>query len=274
MSEVLYERRDALGLLTLNRPDKLNAISAAMLDQLGDALDEAERDDRVRVLLLAGNGRAFSAGFDLDMGEPPAGDSKDAFIRRELRRDFDAIMRFWSFPKPSIAAVHGYCLGSAMEIAAVCDMTVSGESCRFGAPEVRFGSGIVCLILPWIVGQKHARELLLTGSDRIDARRAADIGLVNRVVADDRVLDAAAELASEVAGNDPLAVRLTKSALNRSLEIAGLWQALEQALAIDVEIETTETGESREFNRILAAEGPGAAIAWRRSHMSRDGGVE
>lgn len=263
MSKVLFEKRGAIGEIKLNRPDKLNAIDGEMLDGLDAALARATADDDIRVLLLSGEGRAFSAGFDLDMGSAPANESQIVFLRRELRRDFDLIMQFWDSPKPIVAAVHGFCLGSSMEITAVCDITIAAEGTRFGAPEVRYGSGIVCMILPWIIGLKNARELLLTGSDKIDAHRAVSMGLVNRVVAENDLLQEARAVAEEIALNDPVAVRLTKKAINRSVEIAGLRQALDEALEVDIEIELTETAESLAFNRILEAEGLKAALRWR-----------
>lgn len=263
MSSILYEKRGAVGHLWLNRPDKLNAVNAQMLDMLEEHLETAAKDADVRALVLSGEGRAFSAGFDLDMGDAQDGESDDDFVAREMRRNFAVITKFLNFPKPIVAAVHGYCLGSAMEVSAVCDITIAAEGCRFGAPEVRFGSGIVCMILPWIIGQKNAREMLLVGSDKIDAGRAEAIGLINRVVAEDELLPQAFALADEIPLNDPLAVQLTKKALLNSLNIAGLNQALENALEIDIEIETTETPESAEFNRILDAEGAKAALAWR-----------
>ena len=264
---IIYEKQGAIAKLRLNRPDKLNAVNGEMLETICAALEVAENDDDIRVLILSGEGRAFSAGFDLDMGRPQEGEAEETFMRRELRKMFEAIMRFWDFPKPVIAAVHGYCLGSAMEIAAVCDITIAADSCRFGAPEVRFGSGVVCLILPWIVGQKNAREMLLVGSDRIGADRAEAMGLVNKVVPAEEVLNSANAMADEIALNDPLAVRLTKKAINMSAEAAGLRKALDDALEIDMQIETTETPESREFNRILGEEGPKAALKWRAARL-------
>ena len=221
----------------------------------------------MRVIILCGNGRAFSSGFDLDMGRPGAGVSESDFIRQELKRDFDLIMRFWDCPKPTIAAVHGYCLGSSMEISAVCDITIAADDCRFGAPEVRFGSGIVCMILPWIIGLKNANEILLEGSTRIDAGRAQAIGLINRVVPAAKLMDEARSMAGELSLNDPLAVRLTKKAIRRTVEIAGMRQALAEALETDIEIETTDTPESRTFNDILASYGPKAALAWRTAQL-------
>jgi enoyl-CoA hydratase len=266
---VEYEKRGAMAEIRLNRPEKLNAINDAMLEELGVALDDAETDDDVRVVVLSGNGRAFSSGFDLESVDRGGDVSKDDATRQALQRDFDLILRFWDCPKPTIAAVHGYCLGSSMEISAVCDITIAADNCRFGAPEVRFGSGIVCLILPWIIGLKNAKELLLVGSTDIDARRAEAIGLVNRVVNPDTLIREARDLAGEIALNDPLAVRLTKQAISDSLERAGLHEALVAALKIDMEIETTDTPESVAFNEILEKEGSRAALAWRAGQISR-----
>lgn len=269
---VIYSREGPLAWLKLNRPDKLNAVSKAMISELNAALDRAEADDKVRVILVEGAGRAFSAGFDLDMG---VGDElADAspervreIMRRELRNDFDLIMRFWDSPKVTIAAVHGYCLGSAMEIALACDLTLASDDCRFGAPEVQFGSGIVALLLPWICGPKRTKELLLTGTDKVTAQQAADWGLVNRVVEADQLQESARQLALSIAQNDLLAVRLTKQAINRGFDTAGMRQALLDALELDVEIESTETPESKAFNEIMEVNGIRAAIEWRRSQF-------
>ena len=157
-------------MLTLNRPDKLNAINAAMIEEL-DARARCGRGGRAGARRGARRrGPGFSAGFDLDM---ETGDGR-APIRprcaRALQQRLRIIMRFWDSPKLTIAAVHGYCLGSAMELALACDLTIAAEDCCFGAPEVRFGSGIVALLLPWLVGPKQAKRLLLTGDDRVSRR--------------------------------------------------------------------------------------------------------
>lgn len=266
---VLYSVEGPLAWLKLNRPDKLNAVSKAMISELNAALDQAEGDDQVRIILVEGAGRAFSAGFDLDMGvgeelEQASPEQLRNIMRRELRNDFDIIMRFWDSPKVTIAAVHGYCLGSAMEIALACDLTIASDDCRFGAPEVQFGSGIVALLLPWFCGPKRAKELLLTGTDKVTAHQAAEWGLVNRVVEPDQLHQSAAQLALSIAQNDQLAVRLTKQAINRSFDTAGMRQALLDALELDVEIESTETPESKAFNQLMEKEGIRTAIDWRR----------
>ena len=264
---VQYERRGPIAVLTLNRPDKLNAINAAMIDELGRALDTAEADDAVRVIVVAGAGKAFSAGFDLDM-ETGAGAPDPAAIRRALHNDLRIIMRFWDSPKVTLAAVHRYCLGSAMELAVACDLTLAADDCLFGAPEVRFGSGIVALLLPWLVGPKQAKRMLLTGDDRVSASDALGMGLISGVVAADRLMDEALAVAQRIASNDPLAVKLTKQALNRSIDIAGLRAALAQALEIDVLIESTDSPEKREFEAVLKRDGAKAALAWRAARAA------
>ncbi len=264
---VRYERRNALAVLTLDRPEKLNAINKAMIVQLHHALDRAEADDAVRAIVIAGSGRAFSAGFDLDM---EAGNTPDPLaVREALQDDFKIIMRFWDCPKPTLAAAHGYCLGSAMELAMACDITIASDDCRFGAPEVKFGSGIVAMLVPWLAGPKHAKYLLLSGDDRITAAQALDMGLVNRVVDSGRALDETLEIAQRIAANDLNAVKLTKQAINRSLDAAGFREALSQALELNVTIETSETAESREFNAILKRDGAKAAVAWRSARSGQ-----
>ncbi len=265
---IFYETDGPLATVTLNRPDKLNAINAAMVAELDAALDQAEADDEIKAIILAGAGRAFSAGFDLDM-DADESETDIGALRRELTDDFNIIMRFWDCPKPTIAAVHKYCLGSAMEMAVACDITISAENCRFGAPEVKFGSGIVALVLPWFIGPKRAKELLLTGDDKVTAQQALQYGLVNRVVADDRLMEEARSVAFDIAKNDSLAVRMTKQAINRTYDMAGMRDALLHALELDIEIESTETDESREFNKILRTKGTKAAIAWRDARLAR-----
>lgn len=261
---IRYHTEGALAWITLNRPEKLNSIDAAMVAELNKVLDSAEANEQVRVIVLRGEGRAFSAGFDLEDSCEP---DDEQGLREELNRDFGIIMRFWDSPKVTLAMVHGHCLGSAMEMALACDITIAADDCRLGAPEVKFGSGIVALVMPWLCGPKKAKEWLLTGNDRISAQDAQAWGLINMVVTHDRLEQASREMAMEIATNDPVAVCLTKRAINRSSEISGMKTALAEALEVDIEVELTETDESREFNRILRTQGARAAIAWRRTHI-------
>jgi enoyl-CoA hydratase len=250
--------------ITLNRPDKLNAISGDMVRELHRALDESEASSEVRVITLRGAGRAFCSGFDL--GELQSGADVTA-MRRVLEADFEIILRFWNSPKPTIAAVHGYALGGGFELAMACDITLAAEGTRFGEPEPKFGSGIVALLLPWITGPKQAKEMLLFGGDRVSAEHAYQMGLVNGVVKPEALVAETMAAAGRCAMLDAEAVRLTKTAINRSYSQMGFERALRQALDLDVQIETTETPESRSFKEILARDGVKAAIAWREARV-------
>jgi enoyl-CoA hydratase len=226
------------------------------------ALAEVVRDDAINAMVVTGEGRAFSAGFDMK-ASVAAGPYRPDDWRRVLELDFDFIMGFWDCPKPTIAAVHGYCIGGAFELSLACDVTVAAENTRFGAPEVRFGSGAVALLLPWIAGPKAAKELLLTGEDKLTAARAMSLGIVNHVVRDGEELAKAKAIAADIAAAAPAAVRLTKRAINRTYEAMGMRAALASALETDIFIEIAGGPERAEFNRIRREQGLRAALAWR-----------
>ena len=263
---IAFERRGPVGLLTLNRPDRLNAINRQMVDELNRCLDAVERDTDTRALVIAGAGRAFCSGFDLKDGAQTVKEGV-ADWRAVLQRDFDVIMRFWHSPLPTIAAIHGYALAGGCELALACDITIAAEGTRLGEPELKFGSGIIALLMPWLAGPKKAKEYLLSGNDRISAEEALAIGLVNRVLPAGQELDAALALARDIAVNDRSKVAMTKQAINRTYDIMGLREALAMGLDIDVQIESTETPEGRMFTEISRKDGLKAALAWRDSRF-------
>jgi enoyl-CoA hydratase/carnithine racemase len=258
---VLYELRGPAAWLTLNRPDKLNALNREIVSCLHDALDRAESNDGVKVVVLTGAGRAFSAGFDISPENESDIEGAEGW-REELSRDVELTMRLWRLPKPTIAAVRGWCLGGACEIAMACDLIVAAEDARLGEPEIRFGSGPVTLLMPFVLGQKRTNELLFTG-EAIDAQTAERLGLVNRVVPGDELDDSVTALVRAIAPTPLPVLRLTKIALNRAYEAMGLRQAVDMNLEISAILNTTDTPEQREFNRIAKEEGLKAALAWR-----------
>ncbi|MBM3566170.1 MAG: enoyl-CoA hydratase/isomerase family protein, partial [Alphaproteobacteria bacterium] len=148
---LLVEKRDGVGLITLNRPERLNAINAAMKAEMGAALDSLRDDDGVGAVVVAGAGRAFSSGMDLKDDAAAAVSGADGW-RQLLADDLAFIMRFWDFEKPTVAAVHGYCLAAACELAMACDITVAEAGSYFGEPELRFGSVITAMMMPWLTG--------------------------------------------------------------------------------------------------------------------------
>jgi len=259
---VLFEHADGVATLTLNRPERRNAMNRTMLAEIQSVLDAVESDDAVRALVVTGAGGAFSSGFDLQeqMEARPQGVEQ---WRKVLQDDFDAIARFWWLKQPTIAAVRGACLAGACELALCCDITVCSEDARFGEPELKFGAGIVAMILPWMIGPKRAKEHIFLGSDAIDAREALRLGMVNRVVADGTELAAAHAIARHIATVDPALMRQTKHAINRGYEIMGLRDALQAALDIDLAIEGGGSIDKQRFMEIARAQGLRAAIAWR-----------
>jgi enoyl-CoA hydratase len=248
--------------LTLNRPQALNALDEELLDALDSALDATASDDRVRVVVIRGAGRAFCAGYDLNedaMGEPM--DARE--WRRVLKRDNDRMMRILDHPKPVIASVHSYCLAGGTDLMLACDLAIAADDAFFGYVDVRFGSGVVSMFLPWVIGVRAAKELLFTGEDRVPAPEALRLGMVNRVVPRDRLDEATLELADQIAMNEPHVVAATKRAVNRVWEVAGYRDAMEANVEIDVDIETANLPMRDEFRRITQDQGLKAAIAWR-----------
>ena len=269
---IILETHGGVAKLTLNRPERLNALNQAMLDEINDALDRVETDETIRALIVTGAGSAFSSGFDLkeQMERRPTG--IDTW-RGILRKDFDTVIRFWHLSKPTIAAVNGHCLAGACELALACDLTIAADTAVFGEPELKFGAGIVVMILPWLVGPKVAKEIILTGGDRIPADQALRIGMVNRVVP-------AAEL--EAAGNEarpsyrrdrPQPCQARRSARSTGLSRSWGWgEALEEALAIDLQIEGHGSPDKIPVHGDRPQPGPAGRPCVARSRFARERG--
>lgn len=254
---VLLREATAWGVrLTLNRPAKLNAISSELREALDAAIAEAADDERIRVIAIAGAGRAFCSGYDLSEAQPPT-----AWAWREvLERDVAATLAILRCPKPVIAQVHGYALAGGLELAMACDLIVAAEGAQLGEPEIRFGSAPVTLLMPYVIGQKKTRELLLTG-DLIDAAEAERIGLVNRVVPADRLAAEVDALADRLARVPPDVMAPTKLMLNRAMDAAGFTEAVAMGLDLQSFVNMSET--SREFDAVVRRDGMKAALAWR-----------
>jgi enoyl-CoA hydratase len=252
--------------ITLCRPQRLNAISRQMMAEIRTALDAAERDEQVAAIILHGSGRAFSAGMDLKDDAAAAVTGYDGW-RRVLTEDLEFILRFWDSPKVTIAAVHGYCMAAAYDLAIACDITIAEEDTVFGKPELQFGSVITAMLTPHITGPKIAKEILLTADDAISADRACEIGLVNRVVAPGEGVNEARRIAGRVAQMDAVAVGLTKRSINRGLDAMGFREALTQNLELAIEIEATETPSRREFKERARRDGLQSALEWRAARM-------
>ena len=267
---LLVEDLGPVRRLTLNRPASLNALTAELMEALEATFDEAAGDDDVRVVVLRGAGRAFCAGYDLNQ-DAEEGTKDAAEWQRELDRDTERLLRILELPKPVIASVHSYCLAGGTDLMLACDLAVASDDAVFGYVDIRFGSGIVSMFLPWIVGVRAAKELVFTGEDRFPATEAHRIGLVNRVVPRDELDDATLALADEIARNEPFVVRTMKASINRVWQLAGLRAALDANTELDVMIETANLPARDEFRRITQEEGLKAAIAWRDARYRGEG---
>ena len=211
---VVTERDGAIAVVLLNRPKQLNALSDELMDDLVSTLQELDRDEEIRVVVLGGNERAFAAGADI--GELAQTSAIDLYYQRRVER-WDAIRALWT---PLVAAVSGFCLGGGCELALSCDLIVASETAQFGQPET--GLGIIpgaggTQRLTRAVGKSLAMDVILSGR-RLSAREALAAGLVARVVTKEAWLDEAKRLARDIAEKGPVATRLAKESVDRAFE--------------------------------------------------------
>jgi enoyl-CoA hydratase/carnithine racemase len=199
--------QDGIALVSLARPDKRNALSIQLRRELMDTLAAWADDEQVRVVILTGEGPAFSAGFDLgEFGQPE--------LARAIRHNSTAYHRaVWSFPKPTIAAVNGPAMGGGFDLALLCDMRIASHAASFGHPEIKFGAPPLFTPLRWIVGDGVARDLCLTGR-AVDSQEALRLGLVSRVVAPAELLDESRTVARQIAEAPQRALETTKRYLS------------------------------------------------------------
>jgi enoyl-CoA hydratase/carnithine racemase len=219
-----YEKRDGLACITLQRPQVLNVYNTRMRDELWEVLGAIRDDDEVRAVIFAGAGRAFCAGADLrEFGTAPS-----VSIARRVRWERDVWGRLDRLPQLTIAAMHGYALGSGLELALFCDLRLAAAGTILGLPEVSMGfipAAGGTQTLPRVVGLAQAKRLIL-GAARIDADEAARIGLVHRVVPREALLDEAEALARRICAQPAAAIKRAKEVIRRGMELP-LPQALE-----------------------------------------------
>ena len=224
---VRYEKTDNVAIITLNRPERLNAITRELLAGLIDQLETARKDDEVAAVILTGAGRAFCAGEDLK--ETSAGKTFEQWV--EETDGLQQVQRvILGLGKPLIAAIPGYALGGGCEFALSCDIRIAAEEAQFGFPETEVGLTITTAgtkLLSQIVGLGKAKELVFTG-DFFDAREALRIGLANQVVAQENLLEAALALARKISEKSPLALKLSRIAIDQ-----GLHSSFEQTLELE-----------------------------------------
>src|SRR5437868_14754403 len=265
---VIYSVDDRVGIVTLNRPDKLNAISLELKKALIERLQEADRDPATSVVVLRAEGRSFGAGYDISPNPARAARKGNALAWHEsLTDDITLELTPWTMKKPVIASVQGHCLGGGCELAMVCDLTIAADDALFGEPEIRFSNVGPVMVMPWIIGLKRARELLYLG-DPIDARTALAYGMVNRVVPRAELRTATLKVARRMALMSPEALAATKLAVNRGAECAGFLNAMHAGVDVLAALYAARTEVGVKFDEIREKEGLGAALRWRAAQFA------
>ena len=265
---VAYTTDGRVGIVTLNRPDKLNAISPELKKTLVERFHEADRDPTTSVVVLRAEGRSFSAGYDISPNPARAARKGNALAwHASLTDDATLELTPWTMKKPVIASVQGHCLGGGCELAMVCDLTIAADDALFGEPEIRFSNVGPVMVMPWVIGLKRARELLYLG-DPIDARTALAYGMVNRVVPRAELMTATLRVARRMALMSPEALAATKLAVNRGAECAGFLNAMHAGVDVLAALYAARTEVGTKFDEIREKEGLGAALRWRAAQFA------
>ena len=257
-----------VGIVTINRPDKLNAISLELKHTLVERLRAADADPATSVVVLRAEGRSFSAGYDISPNPARAARRGNALAWHEsLTDDIRLEMTPWDMNKPVIASVQGHCLGGGCELMMLCDLAVAADDAVFGEPEIRFSNVGPGLVMPFVIGLRRARELLYLG-DSIDARTALAYGMVNRVVPRARLHEETMKLARRIALISPEALAATKLATRRGAEAAGFRNAILAGLDVLAPLYAARTEIGMKFDEIREKEGLGAALKWRAAQFA------
>jgi enoyl-CoA hydratase/carnithine racemase len=265
---VTYATDGKVGIVALNRPDKLNAITPELKKLLIERFHEADADPATSVVVLRAEGRSFSAGYDIGPNPARAARRGNALAWHEsLTDDVRLEMTPWDMRKPVIASVQGHCLGGGCEMVMMCDLTIAADDAQFGEPEIRFSNVGPAMVMPFIIGLKRARELLYTG-DPIDARTALAWGMVNRVVPRAELAAATLKLARRMALISPESLMATKLAINRGADAAGFRNAIRAGLDVLAPLYAARTEVGTTFDAIREKEGLGAALKWRAAQFA------
>jgi enoyl-CoA hydratase len=263
---ILLERFGAVLRVSHNRPERSNAESEELLRELDDALQHAKDDDSARVLIIAGVGKHFCSGHDLFDGFEKRGQyTPEQHWLWEQEHYLGNAFRIWDFPKPTIAQVQGACIAGGFMVANMCDLIVAADDAFFSDPVVRSlaAASVEALVHPWVLGTRKAKEFLFTG-ERLGALEAKEWGMVNHVVPRDQLEEFTLQLAQRIAETPPIALRMLKRSINRTMDIQGFRNSINAHF--DTHILSCETHEKKTLEN--AAKDPEAmksAISRARS---------
>ncbi len=209
---ILYEKKDGIAILSLNRTNVLNAMNRQLWTELQEALDDARKDGDIKVVILTGKGRAFSTGADLKESRTRSAEQYREYLEALQRVSRDIIR----YEKPTIAAINGYALGSGYELALACDIRIASETALIGSPEAKVASSVTggaFRLVQQLIGPGKAKELLFTARN-IDGKEAERIGLVNKAVPPDQLMDKAMQMAADIAANNLFSLKMIKRGLH------------------------------------------------------------
>ncbi len=260
--ETLHVQNDGgCGWIVFNRPRKMNAFDRRQWTELNEALARFEQDDEIRSVVLRGSGGNFSTGYDLPaaLGELEGVGAEG--VREHIRPGNDACWRVWRYRKPTIAAIEGYCLGGAFELAMACDFVIAEDGAQLGEPEGRVAANPPFLITPWVMGLRHAKEVLLMGG-LLSGAQAERMGLISSLCPHGSIEAAVAERVRELAGFSPAVWYANKLAVNRSYEIMGLSAAIAMGEQAFVDLCLLPDGFKTELFERVRRDGFAAAVKW------------
>jgi enoyl-CoA hydratase len=278
---IIYEVKEGTGggvaYVTLNRPERLNALSKALLVELGDALETGAKDDNVRCIVIKGSGRAFSAGYDMNV-QSQGSPNRDAVTMITERPDGTSVFIdwMWNNPKPVIAQVHSFTLAGGGQLALHCDITIAADDALCGYPPARYASIATNMIWPELVGMKKAKQLAFTGN-MMNAQEALRVGLVSEVVKREDLDEEVWKLANTISKLPPASTRLNKRAINHYYEAQGMFQSLEFAdnlmwASYSASPEALPHG-IQDVNRVTAEEGMRAGFQYMNDGYTEEDAI-
>jgi len=271
---IIYEKRAPIAYVTLNRPEKVNALSADLQTEVSSALQNAGwEDDDIRVIIVKGAGQNFSSGFDIS-GSTGSTDAVQIRARFLKGKGFSATAWwdvFWNNPKPLIAQIQGFCIAGGLATASFCDLRICSENALFGAPEIRTGGPYIPAVWPWIIGMTKARELLYTGN-LIDAQEAYRLGLVNKVVPEDKLEEEVNKMAQTIAKLPTATVEYNKKLINMAYELMNIKLVIERSSELEAVClaSTQSLPEVAEFERLRNEKGLKAALNWNSARFAEE----
>jgi len=271
---IIYKKKAPIAYVTLNRPERVNALSVDLQMEVSTALQDAGwEDNSIRVIIIKGAGQHFSSGFDIS---GPGSSNDAAQIRASFLKGkgFSATAWwdvFWNNPKPLIAQIKGFCIAGGLATASFCDLRICSENALFGAPEIRTGGPYIPAVWPWIIGMTKARELLYTGN-LIDAQEAHRLGLVNKVVPEQRLEEEVEKIARTIAKLPTATVEYNKKLINMAYELINIKAVIERSSELEAVCLASSKSlpEVAEFEKIRNEKGLKAALTWNSARFAEE----